>query len=340
MTLFDALDDYQTETAIPPVSTPSEIPASPPKGSQQPQITPAELERAEKLGSKTFFLRVSFGLFGNSKKIPRGEVQVDADAESISSNKRLLDSLELKAIRDADAELMAALDLLCLPGFDKGYKFLPYAAFDKVHELLKGHRARRPRLVEKFLAAYPRLCEEAPNRLRAVYDPKDYPSTEEVRERFTFTYRYIQMDTPGKLAGLSQQAFEEERDKAARTLTSAADEIDRFMLSTFAAMVERLKVSLTDGPDGKKKKLFDTAVTGLRDFMGTWDMRNVNNYAELEAQINRARAVMAGIPDVDALREVESLRAKVRGGMEEVSQQLQAMVTAKPIRKFRADLED
>jgi hypothetical protein len=366
MTLFKAVEAQ--EASAPPLASfdPTPIPAAPQKAPERQQITPEELERAEKLGSKTFFLKLSFGLFGNSKKIPRGEVKVDADEDSVSSNKRLLDSPELQAIKDADAELSARIDLLTLPSFEidedgkvqksKGLKFLPLAAFDRVDELLRDHTERRPLLIEKFVRAYPKLCTQAPGKLRSIFEMRNYPGItweeedgqpvarltdpDRVREKFRFAYRYVQIDTPGKLASLSSKAFEEEREKAARTLTSAADEIDRFMVTTFAAMVERLKASLTDGPDGKKKKLYDTAVTGLKEFIETFNLRNVNSYGELEAQINKARAIMAGVPDVDALREVESLRAKVREGMEAVSSQLDGMVKAKPLRKFRDDLEN
>jgi hypothetical protein len=54
-------------------------------------------------------------------------------------------------------------------------------------------------LVEVFLAAYPRLCQEAAGRLRTLHNPADYPPMEEVRSRFTLSWQYVSYGVPEQL---------------------------------------------------------------------------------------------------------------------------------------------
>src|SRR5258708_6959581 len=67
---------------------------------------PTQTEPSGKdLAQRTVFIRVSFGLIGNSRKVPNSAVEVDTDKDLIRVNKTLLDSKELKAIKSADSDL-------------------------------------------------------------------------------------------------------------------------------------------------------------------------------------------------------------------------------------------
>ncbi|MGB7590439.1 MAG: hypothetical protein WBO19_04275, partial [Terriglobia bacterium] len=60
-----------------------------------------------------------------------------------------------------------------------------------VDERLHEFKDKRGELVESFLSAYPRLCQETAGRLRTLYNPADYPPVDEVRSRFTFSWQYV-----------------------------------------------------------------------------------------------------------------------------------------------------
>ena len=51
----------------------------------------------------------------------------------------------------------------------------------EVDRKLKELAQKRPALVEAFLAVYPTICAQAPERHRALHDPRDFPSVERVR---------------------------------------------------------------------------------------------------------------------------------------------------------------
>jgi hypothetical protein len=86
---------------------------------------------------------------------------------------------------------------------------------------------RRRVLVEVFLAAYPSLCQEAAGRLRTLHNPADYPPVDEVRPRFTFSWRYVSYGVPEQLREISARMFQTERDKAVQAMSEPAPKSSR-----------------------------------------------------------------------------------------------------------------
>ncbi|MGA9055177.1 MAG: hypothetical protein WB763_01565 [Terriglobia bacterium] len=138
------------------------------------------------LARKTVFIKLHLGLLGNSRKVSSSQVAVDADKALIRVSKTLLDSPELQAIRTLDGDIRHFLYDMCLP-FEVGIHLLPLGLVETVDERLHEFKDRRGELVESFLSAYPRLCQEAAGRLRTLYNPADYPPVDEVRSHFTFS---------------------------------------------------------------------------------------------------------------------------------------------------------
>jgi hypothetical protein len=107
---------------------------------------------------------------------------VDADKALIRVSKTLLDSPELQAIRTLDGDIRHFLYDMCLP-FEVGIHLLPLGLVETVDERLQEFKDKRGELVETFLSAYPRLCQEAAGRLRTLYNPADYPPIDVVDDQ-------------------------------------------------------------------------------------------------------------------------------------------------------------
>ena len=74
---------------------------------------------------------------------------------------------------DEDGDVRRYLYDTCLP-FEVGIHLLPLGLLETVDEKLGEFKEKRGALVDEFLAAYPRLCQEAAGRLRTLYNPADY----------------------------------------------------------------------------------------------------------------------------------------------------------------------
>lgn len=287
----------------------------------------------EDLARKTVFVKLRLGLLGNSRKVSSSQVEVDADKNSIHVSKSLLDSRELEAVRKLDGEIRRYLYGVCLP-FEPGIHLLPIPLIETVDAKLHEFQAKRQELVEVFLAAYPGLCAQAAVRLRTLYNPLDYPPVEEVRSEFSATWQYVSYGVPDQLRGVSERMFQQERDKAAERMAEAYTEVRQVLREAMVELVAHLRDRLTDQPDGTPQRLRESTVQKLREFLDTFDFRNVTNDQDLKEQVEQARSLLAGTT-TDAIRNTTELRAKVREGMGEIAARLEIMASDRVGRKFR-----
>ncbi|MGH9445127.1 MAG: DUF3150 domain-containing protein [Terriglobia bacterium] len=287
----------------------------------------------EDLARKTVFVKLRLGLLGNSRKVSSSQVEVDADKDSIHVSKNLLSSQELEAIRKLDGEIRRYLYSVCLP-FEPGIHLLPIGLIETVDTKLREFQTKRQELVEAFLEAYPRLCAEAAVRLRTLYNPLDYPPMDEVRSEFSATWQYVSFGVPDQLRGVSERMFQEERDKAAERMAEAYTEVRQVLREAMVELVAHLRDRLTDQPDGTPQRLRESTVQKLREFLDTFDFRNVTNDQELKDQVERARLLLTGTT-TDAIRNTTELRAMVREGMGEIAQRLESMASDRVGRRFR-----
>jgi hypothetical protein len=287
------------------------------------------------LAKQTVFIKLHLGLLGNSRKVSSSRVEVDADKALIRVSKTLLDSPELQAIRTLDGDIRHFLYDMCLP-FEVGIHLLPLCLVETVDERLHEFKDKRRVLVESFLGAYPRLCQEAAGRLRTLYNPADYPPVDEVRSHFTLSWQYVSYGVPEQLREISARFFEEEREKAVVAMSEACTEIQQVMRASLLELVCHLRDRLGDQQDGKPQRLRESTLQKLRDFLGTFDLRNVVDDQELKEQVDKARALLEGV-NTDALRNMPLIRAQGREGMAELAAHMDVLAGDRISRKFRFD---
>jgi hypothetical protein len=108
------------------------------------------------------------------------------------------------------------------------------------------------------------------------------------------------------------------------------------MRASLLELVSHLRDRLGDQPDGKPQRLRESTLQKLRDFLSTFDLRNVVDDQELKEQVEKARALLDGV-STDALRNMPLVRAWVRDGMAKVAAQMDVLVSDRVSRKFRFD---
>ena len=289
------------------------------------------------LARRTVCIKLRLNRLGNSRKVSTSQVEVDTDKALIRVSKSLLDSDELRTISSLDGEVRRYLYDICLP-FETGIHLCPIPLLESVEGKLREFKDQRAELVGSFLAAYPVLCQDAAKRLRALYDPRDYPPGEEIEKQFGFHWRYVTFGVPDQLKEISTKLWSEEREKAAQVMAEAADEIQQVLRVAMAELVRHMRDRLKDGPDGKPLKFKESTVKNLVEFLGTFDFRNVTDDQELKSQVDKARSMLTGVSAED-LRSTADLRTNVQQGMASISAYLDTMIVKKAGRKFRLDEE-
>lgn len=296
------------------------------------RAVPLNSSAGEDVASKTFHVSLRFRRLGNSKKVNASQYQIEADKALIRVSKKLLDAPELKAIGTADGEFKKWVDGICLP-FDTGVRLVPKPAAEMLCAKAREFQTKRRLLVECFLAVYEAEIERARTRLGPLFNAKDYPPADWVKDQFSFSYQLLNFGVPSELANINPDIFEEEREKNARIFEEAVSLGQTMLLTTFSQMVERLKTQLEPTEDGKKRKLYDTAVTNLQEFISTFNLRNVSNYGELAAQVERAKEAVANL-NTDKIRESDTLRQFVTQEMGQIEKSLQGLISTRT-RKMR-----
>jgi hypothetical protein len=106
--------------------------------------------------------------------------------------------------------------------------------------------------------------------------------------------------------------------------------------ASLRALVSHLRGRLADQRDGKPQRLRESTLQKLRDFLGTFDLRNVVDDQDLKEQVDKARALLEGV-STDALRNMPLIRSRVREGMADLAAQMDVLVNDRVSRKFRFD---
>lgn len=285
------------------------------------------------LARKTVCIKVRLSVLGNTRKVSTSQIEADADKDLLRVSKHLLDSPELKAIARFDGEIRRFLYNLCLP-FEAGIHLLPITAIETVEKRLRQFADNRRQLVQSFLTAYPGLCQDAAKRLRALYNPADYPPAQEVERHFGLAWQYVSFGVPDQLKSISEEVWQQEREKAAQRMAEAASEIQQVLRETMAKLVQHMADRLKTGPDGKPLRFKESTVSHLLEFLAHFEFRNVTDDAELQDLVAQARGMLQGI-EVDELRSTGELRTKVQEGMANLAAQLDTLLTKSGSRKFR-----
>ncbi len=277
---------------------------------------------------QTINLVLERSTFGNSRRASLGGINVqDADKSMLGLSKRLMRSPELTAICDLNHDVRQHLwdTLVPNPLYRAGVYVAPIDLVEQVEAYLQERKALWASLVEAFLAAYPAQAEAAAADLKQFYNPRDYPTIEAMRAKFSFTWRYVSEAEPTQLKQISKHFFDQAKADGARQVEAAVDEIRGFLREAFGEIVAHMADRLSDKVLGKRNVFRDTLCDRLNGFLETFNLRNVTDDAELQSQVEQMRALMAGVTP-KALRDDGALRQAIAVRVGEIKSTLDGMV--------------
>lgn len=269
------------------------------------------------------------------EKLDPDDVRRERVKHQLRHSKKLIESSEFEAIQQRDRAARKWLQTRCNKSPLKGVYLLSLRLVKEVEDYLQAYEVERRQLIELFLVAYPGRVEEARSTLGEddFFDEADYPTTEELRQAFRVKRRYLSFAVPSSLRGaMSAQFLQAEQAKAEAMWAETGAEIRDALRVTYAEFFGRLHQSLQTGPDGKVKRLNKTAVSNLTEFLDVFEHRNLTNDTELAQLVAYSKNVLSGI-DTDILKNSDFIRDAVKGGLDQVEQQVAALITVQH-RKF------
>lgn len=269
---------------------------------------------------------------GNLKQIETGEVE-GADPSQFRRQKKLLDCPELDEIRSQDAKLKRWLDQHTCE-FREGERFLPLGLLKKVHKVVKAYdQIRRPSLVAKLKTVYTMRIEEARQSHGKHFEETDYPAWHIVERGFSMTYDFIEVKPASQLAIIDPEIAAEQEARSIKCMEAAAEEWRATLRQAGADMVAKLLDVLKPTPDGKRKKLYDTHLSQLQEYMDTFSFRDITDDAAYKLHVDKLKHIMAGV-NVDRLRESETMKDRLASQLNDVSRDMGKLVITTG-RRFR-----
>ena len=299
------------------------------------RIEDVDSDQGVDMSQTSIMLTLQLTKAGNRKRVSSNRVEVDADKDAISVSKELLDSPQYEDIRSFDGMVRRWLYVRALPavGLRTGTYRIPIVLLEEVDEKLGAYDAERAALVDRFCNVYQDQVDAAQDRLRELYDTRDYPPVDAVRDAFTFEYRYVSFAVPQALKSISIDLLRREQEKARLDVQSEAEEIKDALRASFAELldhaVKRLAVK-----DGKPLIFRDSMIGNIEQFLTYFGQRNVVGDTELEELVTKARAAMNGVDNAQDLRDNGALRGRVRSALGEIKKTMDDNVMVKPGRRI------
>ena len=303
-------------------------------------MKPRVTDYGQEFVDRTLLLKVSFGLPGLVKRVRNSEVVevTSGDEELYKHQQIVLVSPEFDAIQKLDNSLRMWL-YANFTQFAIGVFLVPKGMVELVETKITEYLAERKKLIKAFRDKYPQRVEEMKPRLKEGFDNNNYPPFKVLNAKFVFTYNYSSFGGPGEIKGINPDILEREQKKAVSLFRDMASEFQVALRVNFAEMVKKLQDKLTDEIDSatgkpKQKRIHESAVLKLQEFVNTFDIRNAMNDTQLKAEVEKIKKLVAGV-DTEALRNTDTVRDTIRKGMEQVTAKMETLITDAPIRKFR-----
>lgn len=235
--------------------------------------------------TRAMLARVTIRSWGG-RALDRKVTEEVAEQHGVSTNagrynKQLVPKARLEPIAKAAGALRMYHYEHTLPWMDDGGRILPAAAFETYRAGMLGLKDGFDSAVEKFLADWPAIMEEAKAELGSLFRPGDYPTD----PGSLFGVRLGTMPMPSaddfrvSLGDQDVTAIKRqiEEDAQAALKAAVADTVGRIR-TVVGAMSERLRAYRVNPDTGKQEGVFrDSLVGNVRDLVAILPALNLTN---------------------------------------------------------------
>lgn len=244
----------------------------------------------------------------------------------VRANKDLIDKSHLQEINSIISEARQYVWGIANPFPIKGIHFINNDVITGVKEHLDGYNAKLKKAVNKFSKEYTKFIDEAETELGAdnLFDPTDYPTKQNMRNRFSISYRFFDLTIPKHI---SNEMREEEMENFKKLMAQTKEMGILALREGFADIVKHLTDTLTGKLDGEKKRLHQDAIDKVGEFFNTFQQKNIFNDTELEGIIKDAMLIIGDVNSSE-LRNDRDLTKVVNEQLNVVKDTLDKSITS------------
>ena len=195
-------------------------------------------------------------------------VHHDASTSAGRYNKRLLPKAALAPLNAVMNESRTQHYAQSMPWDDKGSRLLTVANYERYTEVMDGLRERLVRQRARFIEDYDDYVEQARIDLGKLFRIEEYPSKEDLRDRFSIRYRITAVpDADHFIASLASDDTERVKRDIERHIEEQLHDAVGDLYRRLAEAVERVSERLDEDDNGKPLVFRDTMISNIRDLV-------------------------------------------------------------------------
>ena len=219
---------------------------------------------------------------------------------------------DLDAINTYIAQIRKKLLLHTLPWADSGTRMLSTKSFFELSALLSSWRVDYYQLVDRFVDNFNLKVSNAAFALGSSFDRDEYPTPDQVRSKFTFSYVFSPVPSAGDLrVDLPAEALDVVRAQYAKVSDQRIEAATKDAWDRVLEMARYIKAKVTTGEDGKRPRIYESSLEQAKELTEVLVALNITNDPELEAARLALKNALDPV-DCGSLRESDEVRDSVR----------------------------
>ena len=228
--------------------------------------------------------------------------QHDATTSAGRYNKRLLPKAAFAALTATMSEARTRHYSNSLPWDDKGSRLLTVANYEHYTELMDGLRERVVRQRARFIEDYDDYVDQARLDLGKLFRIEDYPSKEDLRDKFSISYRITPVpDADHFIAKLASDDTDRVKRDIERHIEEQLHDAVGDLYRRLAEAIERVSERLEEDENGKPLVFRDTMISNIRDLVDVVPRLNIFGDQRLARLCEQVKDRIAGV-EPDSLR--------------------------------------
>lgn len=280
------------------------------------------------LSSRAMLCSLSISMWSARKHDPDASEEIaarhGAQTDSGRYHKLLLPKKALAELQKIVSGARQEHYFMTLPWDDNGYRVLPAAIYMDHVQKMGGISRRFNSAVDTLAGQFLALIAEAHVRLGGLFRERDYPTLQELREKFAFETKVLPLPDAGDFR---VALGDEEKDRIKRQITASVEaslqvagrELWFRLYEAVKHMSDRLAAyKATD--QGVEHPFRDTVVTNLVKLTDVLPKLNVTKDPDLERLAEQVRCSL--LVDPKELRDSESVRSKTASAAAAIAQQM------------------
>ena len=199
-----------------------------------------------------------------------------------------------------------------LPWSDSGLRLLPTINFMKFNTRMQEEEEIFWKLVNEFIDVYPSLITAQAMALGEMFDRNDFPSADEIKTKFNFSYNYLPVPDAGdfriNVGNEAMRELEQKADKYVEERVGAAMADVRARLKEhLQRMSNRLTVDIVNG-ESKTRRFHDTMLEAGYELCDLVKGLNVTNDQDVENVRRGLEHALSGVTNEDLRRNTQVRR--------------------------------